>query len=192
MLLHHFQTNTFRKGLNPLIAPAISEIVPLLSFYNDGFDIKLLTKVDMPLNKETKSSFVTNSPTVFCFGDNMTSLILYLVSRVDISYLICDNISLDLCVCVYIYVYIYIYMCVCVCVCIYIYIYIYIVIHRLFHSISVAIQARFSKLGSKPGWLKYQSKILPLSHEETNASERNLNAYVSHLFFFCFFLHISA
>ena len=46
----------------------------------------------------------------------------------------------------------------------------------------VARQARFPKLRSKPGWLKRQSKILPLSHEETNASEGNLNAYVSHLF----------
>ena len=52
---------------------------------------------------------------------------------------------------------------------IYIYIYIYIVIHRqicfvLSEHFSVARQARFLKLGSKPGWLKRQSKILPLSH----------------------------
>ena len=53
---------------------------------------------------------------------------------------------------------------------------------------SVARQARFLKLGSKPGWLKCQSKILPLSHEGTSAREGNLNAYVSHLF--C--LYISA
>ena len=67
---------------------------------------------------------------------------------------------------------------------IYIYIYIYIVIHRqicfvLTEIISVARQARFPKLGSKPGWLKRQSKILPLSHEETRASEGNLNGYES-------------
>ena len=52
----------------------------------------------------------------------------------------------------------------------------------------VARQARFPKLGSKAGWLKRKSKILSPSHEETSASELNLNAYVSHLF--C--LHISA
>ena len=72
-----------------------------------------------------------------------------------------------------------------------IYIYIYIVIHRhtcfvLSELFSVARQARFSKLGSKPGWLKRQSKILPFSHEETSASEGNLNAYVSNLFLFTY------
>ena len=70
-----------------------------------------------------------------------------------------------------------------------IYIYIYIVIHRqtcfvLSELFSVARQARFLKLGSKPGWLKHQYKILPLSHEESSASEGNLNTYVSHLFVF--------
>ena len=51
---------------------------------------------------------------------------------------------------------------------------------------SVARQVRFPKLGSKPGCLKRQSKILPLSHEETSESEGNLNAYVSHLFLFTY------
>ena len=74
---------------------------------------------------------------------------------------------------------------------IYIYIYIYIVIHRqacfvLSELFSVARQARFLKLGSKPAWLKRQSKILPLSHEGTSVSEGNLNAYVSHLFLFTY------
>ena len=69
--------------------------------------------------------------------------------------------------------------------------YIYIVIHRktcfvLSELFSATRQARFLKLGSKPGWLKRQSKILPLSHEETSASEGNLNAYVSHLFLFTY------
>ena len=69
------------------------------------------------------------------------------------------------------------------------YIYIYIVIHRqicfvLSELSSVARQARFPKLRSKPGWPKRQTKILSLSHEETNAGEGNLNAYVSHLFLF--------
>ena len=48
---------------------------------------------------------------------------------------------------------------------------------------SAARHARFPKLGSKPGWLKRQSKILPLSHEETSANKENLNAYVSHVLF---------
>ena len=52
----------------------------------------------------------------------------------------------------------------------------------------VARQDRFPMLGSKPDWLKCQSKILPTSHEETNTRKGNLNAYVSHLFW----LHISA
>ena len=41
--------------MNPLIPPpAMGQIEPLLFFNKDGFDIKLLMKVDMPLNKETK------------------------------------------------------------------------------------------------------------------------------------------
>ena len=51
---------------------------------------------------------------------------------------------------------------------------------------SVAKQARFPKLGSKPGWLKRQYKNLPLSHEETSPSEGNLNGYVSQLFLFTY------
>ena len=63
----------------------------------------------------------------------------------------------------------------------------YIVIHRqtcfvLSELFSLARQAKFAKLGSNLGRLKRQSKILPLSHEETSASEGNLNAYISHLF----------
>ena len=69
--------------------------------------------------------------------------------------------------------------------------YIYIVIHRqtcfvLSELFSVARQAKFPKVGAKPGWLKRQSSILPLSHEETCVSEGNLNAYVSHLFLFTY------
>ena len=51
------------------------------------------------------------------------------------------------------------------------------VVSQLF---SGARHARFPKLGSKPGWLKRQSKIPPLSHEETSARKGNLNVYVSH------------
>ena len=69
--------------------------------------------------------------------------------------------------------------------------YTYIVIHRqtcfvLSELFSEARQARFPKLGSKPGWLKSLSKILLLSHKETSANEGNLNAYVSHLFLFTY------
>ena len=51
---------------------------------------------------------------------------------------------------------------------------------------SVARQASFPKLGSKSGWLKRQLKILLLSHEETSASEVNLNGYESHLLLFTY------
>ena len=72
-----------------------------------------------------------------------------------------------------------------------IYIHIYIVIHRQIcfvqsELISMARQDRFPKLGSKPGWLKRQSKIPTLSHEETSASEGNLNGYVSQLLLFTY------
>ena len=75
--------------------------------------------------------------------------------------------------------------------CTHINLYIHIVIHRqlcfvLSELFSVAWQAKFPTWGSKPGWLKRQSKILPLSHEETSASELNLNAYVSQLFLFSY------
>ena len=78
------------------------------------------------------------------------------------------------------YIYIYIY-----------YIYIYIIIHRqicfvLSELISVARQDRFPKLGSKPGWLKRQSKILPLNHEEASIIEVNLNGYESQLLLFTY------
>ena len=93
-----------------------------------------------------------------------------------------DRLFLDLCSrsqVMIIYIYIYIYM----------YIYIYIVIHKqicfvLSELISVA---RFPKLGSKPGWLKHQSKILPLSHEKASVSEVNLNGYESQLLLFTYF-----
>ena len=41
-------------------------------------------------------------------------------------------------------------------------------------------------MGSKPGRLKRQSKILPLSHEETSESEGNLNGYESQLLLFAY------
>ena len=50
-----FLTNNFGKGMNTLIPPAISLIVSLLSFYNDGF-IYDFTKFDMPLNKTKKKT----------------------------------------------------------------------------------------------------------------------------------------
>ena len=55
----------------------------------------------------------------------------------------------------------------------------YFVVSQLFR---MARHARFPKLGSKHGWLKRQCKILPLAHEVTSGSGRNLNAYVIHLF----------
>ena len=50
----HFQTNTFRKNLNPLYLPAMYQIVPLMFLYKDGFGIKSPMKVDMPFNKKVK------------------------------------------------------------------------------------------------------------------------------------------
>ena len=50
----HFRTNTLGKSMNPLILPAMGKIAPLLFFSKNGVDIKLPSKVDVPLNKETK------------------------------------------------------------------------------------------------------------------------------------------
>ena len=49
----HFQTNTLRKGINPLSRLAMNYIVTQLSIYKDGFGIHYPTKVDMTLNKES-------------------------------------------------------------------------------------------------------------------------------------------
>ena len=73
---------------------------------------------------------------------------------------------------------------------------IYIVIHIQIYFVlsefmSVARQARSPKLRSKPGWLKHQSKFLPLSHEETSAIEGNLNGYESQLLLFTY-IHLTA
>ena len=35
-----FRTNMLRKGLNPIIPPAMGQIISLLLFYKDGFGIK--------------------------------------------------------------------------------------------------------------------------------------------------------
>ena len=50
----------------------------------------------------------------------------------------------------------------------------------------MARQARFPKLGSKPGRLKRQSKILPLSNEQASESKGNLNGYESQLLLFTY------
>ena len=46
----HFQTNTLGKGMNPIMYTAMRWIVAQLVLFKDGFGIKLLTKVDMPLS----------------------------------------------------------------------------------------------------------------------------------------------
>ena len=51
----HFRINTFGKGYIPSFPLAIGLILPLIFFYKDDFGIKSITKVDMPLNKETKA-----------------------------------------------------------------------------------------------------------------------------------------
>ena len=55
--LRFFRTNAYEKGMNSLIP----KIVPLLFFYKDGFGLKEPTKVDMPLNKESKSKLLKRS-----------------------------------------------------------------------------------------------------------------------------------
>ena len=54
----HFRSNTFGKGMNPFILLDKGKIVRLLFFWENGFGIKSPTKVDMPLNKETKPNFI--------------------------------------------------------------------------------------------------------------------------------------
>ena len=44
----HFRANTLGKGMNPLIPPAMGQILSLLFFKKDDFGIKLPTEVDMP------------------------------------------------------------------------------------------------------------------------------------------------
>ena len=52
----HLRTNTLGKGMNPLILPAMSQIVPLVFFWKDGYSIKQPKKVDMSLNnKQTQN-----------------------------------------------------------------------------------------------------------------------------------------
>ena len=53
-----FPTNTFWKGMDPLISPAISEIVSLL-FYKDCFGIKWPTKVDILLKQRKQALFIS-------------------------------------------------------------------------------------------------------------------------------------
>ena len=48
----HFHTNTLEKGLNPFI-PSYELNSTTTTFHKGDFRIKLSTKVDIPLNKET-------------------------------------------------------------------------------------------------------------------------------------------
>ena len=68
----HLRSNTLWKGMNPLILPAMGYIVSLLSFLKDGFSLEEPTKVDMPLNKETKASHKGDGDTS-CFGSTLNS-----------------------------------------------------------------------------------------------------------------------
>ena len=55
----HIRTNLLRKGMNTFIPqPAMVEIIPLLLFYKNGLGFKWPTKVDIPLDKETKNKTV--------------------------------------------------------------------------------------------------------------------------------------
>ena len=70
---------------------------------------------------------------------------------------------------------------------IYIYIYIYILLSSTDRPVSLHQNSSvwLDRLDSR-SWDRNQSKFLPLSHEETSASEGNLNAYVSHLYLFTY------
>ena len=48
----HFRNNSFGKGMSLFIPPAIAWVISLQFFKKDGFGIKFLTKVDMPLKKK--------------------------------------------------------------------------------------------------------------------------------------------
>ena len=65
----HFPTNTLGKDMKSLTLPTMGYIASPLLFYEDGFSIKLPTKVDMSLNNNNfvvclflfmKSSFSEN------------------------------------------------------------------------------------------------------------------------------------
>ena len=63
----HFRTDTLGKVLNPLIPLAMCEIISLQFYYNDGFSIKLPTKIHMPLKKPNQTKpllirFIGSSP----------------------------------------------------------------------------------------------------------------------------------
>ena len=67
---------------------------------------------------------------------------------------------------------------------------IYIVIHSqiCFAPLELFGVTRFPKLGSKPCWLRRQSKILVLGHEETSTSEGNFKRWcitIDFLFYIC-------
>ena len=94
---------------------------------------------------------------IYMYINNIDCCIYKYLTLIGHIYLIKDRMYSII---LYIYIYIYI---------IYIYIYIYchpqtdcFILSELF---GVARQARFLKLGLKPGWLKRQSKILPLTNE---------------------------
>ena len=53
-LQSRYSVITLRKVWNNLFQPDMEWITQLLSFLNDCFSIRKYTKIDMPLNKETK------------------------------------------------------------------------------------------------------------------------------------------
>ena len=59
----YFPTNTLRKGVNPFILHS-NELKSI--FDKDSFSIKWPMKVDMPLNKETKSNLVFDYTFLIC------------------------------------------------------------------------------------------------------------------------------
>ena len=75
----HFLTNGLGKDMNFL--SALSWTITLLFFYKNGFVIKLLTKVDMPSNKETKPNKYMVSSNYFY----LTIIIIIIIIKILIN-----------------------------------------------------------------------------------------------------------
>ena len=54
----HFRTYTLQKNMNCPILQAVISIVALLLFYKNGFDLKYLTKIDIPLKKRNETLYI--------------------------------------------------------------------------------------------------------------------------------------
>ena len=65
------------RGMNTFITPAMGYLVPQLFFYKEGFGIKYPRKVDMPLNKQTKS--ISKTFLQWCWSEPISKATNYVV-----------------------------------------------------------------------------------------------------------------